>query len=130
MIYLFAILGCLLFGTNDPAHFGDVKIAMVSLFQVSTLASWTSIAYVSWHGCENYGGSPYGDYPSTITAMGTNFEGFKCDKNTPSPVSTGLFFAMYVLFTAWVIMSLVGPSPPSLPECRPALHLRSGALSL
>jgi voltage-gated sodium channel len=68
VIYLFAILGCLIFGENDPNHFGAVHIAMIALFQVSTLASWTSIAYVSWYGCENYIGSPYGeDNPTTIS---------------------------------------------------------------
>jgi voltage-gated sodium channel len=34
VIYIFAILGCLLFGANDPVHFGDVSIAMMTLFQV------------------------------------------------------------------------------------------------
>jgi len=48
VIYLFAIMGCLFFGVNDPARFGTVPSSMLSLFQVSTLASWTSIAYTSW----------------------------------------------------------------------------------
>lgn len=36
-LYIFAVLGCVMFGSNDPAHFGDVTIAMVTLFQVSSL---------------------------------------------------------------------------------------------
>lgn len=59
IIYLFSIMGCLFLGENDPARFGTVPVAMLSLFQVSTLASWTSIAYTSWYGCENYIGAPY-----------------------------------------------------------------------
>jgi len=107
VIYLFAILGCLLFGVNDPVHFGSVPIAMVSLFQVSTLASWSSIAYVSWWGCENYKGSPYGDDngSNVHTSMGV-FEGFKCDDSVAKPFATGVYFAVYILFTSWVIMSL------------------------
>lgn len=66
VICLFSMLGCNLFGENDPARFGNVPIAMLSLFQVSTLASWTSIAYVSWYGCSEYAGSPYGDEPSKV----------------------------------------------------------------
>jgi voltage-gated sodium channel len=34
VIYMYAILGCILFGENDPVHFGTVAISMLSLFQV------------------------------------------------------------------------------------------------
>ena len=46
VVYIFAIMGCIFFGSNDPARFGTVPSSMLTLFQVSTLASWTSIAYV------------------------------------------------------------------------------------
>jgi len=105
--YIFSILGCILFGENDPVHFGTVAIAMVSLFQVSTLASWTSIAYVSWFGCEHYLGSSYSsDNASRISTMAGQFVGYQCTQDSAAPVSTGLFFASYILLTAWVIMSL------------------------
>ena len=34
IVYLFAIMGCLLFGAGDPAHFGAVGTSMLSLYQV------------------------------------------------------------------------------------------------
>jgi len=34
IIYIAAILACLFFGENDPARFGSVAVAMLSLFQV------------------------------------------------------------------------------------------------
>ena len=34
IMYLFGIMGCLLFGTADTARFGSVTEAMLSLFQV------------------------------------------------------------------------------------------------
>ena len=53
--------------------------------QVSTLASWTSIAYTSWYGCENFLGDPYGspssDNPSiihTLVRQVTNLFFFLC----------------------------------------------------
>jgi hypothetical protein len=48
VIYLFAIMGCLFFGRNDPHHFGTVPSAMLSLFQVSTLAAWSTMVYTAW----------------------------------------------------------------------------------
>lgn len=110
VIYIFAILGCLIFGENDPNHFGGVHLAMLALFQVSTLASWTGIAYVSWFGCENYIGSPFNDENSaSINTKFGLFQGFKCGNQNPeassySPLATGLFFSFYILVTAWVIM--------------------------
>jgi voltage-gated sodium channel len=80
VIYIFAILGCILFGENDPAHFGGIGISMVSLFQVSTLASWTSIAYVSWFGCRDYLQSPFDQSnPTTIHTSAGEFQGFQCE---------------------------------------------------
>jgi voltage-gated sodium channel len=35
VVYIFAILGTMLFGINDPVHFGNVAISMLTLFQVS-----------------------------------------------------------------------------------------------
>jgi hypothetical protein len=69
---------------SDPARFGSVRIACLTLFQVSTLASWTSIAYTSWWGCSNYGGSAYAgaddDPRSRIHTefWSSQFESYKC----------------------------------------------------
>jgi len=41
--------------------------------QVSTLASWSTIAYVSWFGCDNYlGTSPYGDNARSLFNSNSN----------------------------------------------------------
>jgi hypothetical protein len=111
IIYLFAIMGVLFFGSNDPARFGSVATAMITLFQVSTLASWTSIAYTSWYGCGNYNGDPYAaalddDPPSIVTTTAGILQGFKCGKVTAKPVYTFIFFSIFVIISAWVIMSL------------------------
>jgi hypothetical protein len=34
--YIFAIAGNILFGENDPWHFGNAHLSMMSLFRVST----------------------------------------------------------------------------------------------
>jgi hypothetical protein len=69
---------------NDPARFGSVGVGMVALFQVSTLASWTSIAYTSYFGCDSYVGDPYGgggDSAANPSVYHTNlgsFQGHRC----------------------------------------------------
>ena len=38
IIYLYAVIGRVAFGANDPSHFGTMPRAMLSLFQSATLA--------------------------------------------------------------------------------------------
>jgi len=107
VIYIFAIFGANVFGANDPGHFGDTAVSMMTLFQVSTLGSWSSIAYISWFGCEGYLDSAYSsENPSRIKTYAGTFEGYKCDVNIPNSSVTCIFWPLYILLTSWVIMSL------------------------
>jgi hypothetical protein len=47
-------------GDNDPANFGTVPIAMLSLVQCATLTNWASVALVSFHGCDKFAGNGNG----------------------------------------------------------------------
>lgn len=42
VFYIFAILGVYAFRINDPFHFGNVLVACVTLFRISTLDNWTN----------------------------------------------------------------------------------------
>jgi voltage-gated sodium channel len=44
VLYVFGILGWMLFGSALPAEWGDIGVAMITLFQVLTLEGWNSIA--------------------------------------------------------------------------------------
>ena len=57
VLYLFGIVGNMLFGENDPWHFGTLSRSLMSLFRASTLEDWTDIKYISYFGCD----SPYYD---------------------------------------------------------------------
>jgi len=87
-------------------------IGMVTLFQVSTLASWTSIAYTSYFGCDAYLGDPYGGggnsgaNPSMYHTQLGSFQGHRCGISEAKPELTFVFFHTYIVLTSWVIMSL------------------------
>ena len=50
MQYLYAIIGIVLFGENDPEHFGSLFRAMVTLLRVATLEDWTgSLVQFTFH---------------------------------------------------------------------------------
>ena len=49
-----AALGMMLFENNDPAHFGTLIRAMMSIWQIETLDSWEEILYINMLGCAEY----------------------------------------------------------------------------
>ena len=57
VLYLFGIIGNMLFGLNDPWHFGNLSRSLMTLFRASTLEDWTDIKYINYFGCD----SPYYD---------------------------------------------------------------------
>ena len=43
IIYVYASIGSILFATSDPGRWGDLGVAMITLFQVLTLSSWETV---------------------------------------------------------------------------------------
>lgn len=43
IIYVYASIGSILFATSDPGRWGDLGVAMLTLFQVLTLSSWETV---------------------------------------------------------------------------------------
>jgi voltage-gated sodium channel len=60
VFYLYAIIGIMAFRYNDPFHFGGVGTAMITLFRIATLESWTNILYINYFGCDTQYGNAYG----------------------------------------------------------------------
>ena len=45
IFYVYAIMGFHLFHEHDPQHWGNVGIALLSLFRIATLEDWTDLMY-------------------------------------------------------------------------------------
>jgi hypothetical protein len=59
MLALFAIIGCSIFGRNDPWHFGDFSMALITLIRCATFDDWTDVMYTNMYGCDVYHGSDF-----------------------------------------------------------------------
>ena len=102
------------FGANDPGHFGELGVAMLTLFQISTLSSWAGIAYISIYGCDEYGNGLYdtsdvAKNPSEVTYKDTvlgTFPLWDCAAPEKGHISTELFYFVFTTITALVVMSL------------------------
>jgi len=109
VIYICSITAVDLFGENDPGNFGEITVALVTLFQISTETSWTGIVYTALYGCDVYGNGFYTTNATKLTyketMMGT-FPLWDCVKPRSTSIATNFFFIGFTIVTAMVIMSL------------------------
>ena len=70
VFFLFAAFGCIIFGDNDPWHFGNFHLAMITLFRLATLEDWTDVMYVNMFGCDKFAYSSNGMVCTAPTAFG------------------------------------------------------------
>jgi len=59
VFYLYAIIGVYLFRSNDPWHFRNLFVALMTMFRVATLANWSDVMYINYYGCEEFSGEIY-----------------------------------------------------------------------
>ncbi|EDM77186.1 K+ transporter, Kef-type [Plesiocystis pacifica SIR-1] len=92
LFYVYAVAAVFLFGTNDPLHFENLEIAMLSLFRVVTLEDWTDVMYINMYGCDRYGYSA----DSVV----------QCVTPKAQPLLGALFFVSFVLTGTMIILNL------------------------
>ncbi len=91
LFYVYSVAAVFLFGGNDPVHFGNLAIAMLSLFRVVTGEDWTDVMYIQMWGCDQYG------YDGMMEL---------CTQPMSYPVFGALFFVSFMLLGAMVILNL------------------------
>ncbi|MCP5480558.1 MAG: ion transporter [Spirochaetales bacterium] len=91
LFYVYAVAAVLFFGQNDPVHFKDLPLAMLSLFRAVTLEDWTDLMYINMYGCANYG---YDGNPDL------------CTNSSAHPVGGAVFFVSFVLIGTMIILNL------------------------
>ena len=91
LFYVYSVAAVFLFGANDPIHFRNLPLAMLSLFRVVTGEDWTDVMYIQMFGCDQYG-----------------YDGNEALCTDPSsfPVFGALFFVSFMLLGAMVILNL------------------------
>ncbi|MBX2828600.1 MAG: ion transporter [Flavobacteriaceae bacterium] len=91
LFYIYAVAGVFFFGANDPIHFENLQMSMLSLFRVVTLEDWTDVMYINMYGCDNYG-----------------YDGNEalCTNPSASPIGGAVFFVSFVLLGTMIILNL------------------------
>ena len=108
IIFLFGIVAVLYFGDNDPAHFGKLERAMLSLFQCATLSGWGEVYQVAAFGCDRFDMGLYLEaHEGKVfrTSYGV-FHNFDCSRPRAQPIAALFFFFVFTVLTAMVVLSL------------------------
>jgi len=107
LFYIYAVMGVFLFAENDPVHFGDLALSMLSLFRVVTLEDWTDVMYIQMFGSDRYAGYDglnSGGEPTQPGAM---------------PIFGALYFVSFVMIGTMVMQNLfMGVITSSMDEAR------------
>lgn len=92
LFYVYGVAGVFLFGHNDPARFGTLGTAMLSLFTVVTLEGWAELMYFQLHGCQAFA-------ESAAAAAA-------CQASQPQPIAAPLYFITFILFGTMIVLNL------------------------
>ena len=98
LFYVYACAAVFMFGDNDPVHFENLQIALLSLFRVVTFEDWTDVMYIQMMGCEEY----YGSYNQDVNMTG----GAVCDDPHAYGVWGALFFVSFVMIGTNIVLNL------------------------
>lgn len=92
LFYVYGVAGVFLFGQNDPARFGSLGTAMLSLFTVVTLEGWAELMYYQLQGCAAFSDG------TSVAAL--------CKASSPQPVAAPLYFITFILFGTMIVLNL------------------------
>jgi len=101
LFYIYGCMGTFIFSENDPAHFRNLQISMLSLFQALTLEGWADLMYINMYGSANYG---YDD--ATYAALANIGIEKSSIISKESPIVACLYFLSFIVTGAMIVLNL------------------------
>ena len=112
LFYVYGTMAVFLYGENDPIHFRNLQISILSLFRVVTLEDWTDVMYINM-----YGSNAYGYTSEDLSNWNPN--------SSASPLGASIFFVSFVLIGTMIVLNLViGVIMNSMDESKEELSIR------
>jgi len=99
--YLYAVVGILLFSSNDPFFMGALHRTMLCLYKSSTMEDWMDIMYINIWGCDKW---PHWYYVPAGTEE--REEVFWCKNPHGKKLAGALYFVSFIVIASLVMMSL------------------------
>lgn len=92
LFYVYGVMGTVLFGANDPVHFGTLQHSMFSLLRTVTLEDWTDLYYTQSLGSAQYPPPGIERYPDA--------------EPQAMPIVAALYFVSFVIFGTMIVLNL------------------------
>jgi len=113
LFYVYGTMAVFLYGENDPVHFRNLQISVLSLFRIVTLEDWTDVMYINMYGSDDYGYSE-GDLSKWAPV------------SSASPAGAAFFFVSFVLIGTMIVLNLViGVIMNSMDESNAEMSIQS-----
>jgi voltage-gated sodium channel len=93
LLYIYAVVGVFLFSENDPVHFANLPIALLTLFSVLSLEGWVDVLRIQMFGS---GGFP--DYPVGFASVEPI--------SSAKPLTAVVYFVSFVLVGTMIVLNL------------------------
>eukprot|EP01043_Picozoa_sp_COSAG02_P039578 COSAG02_NODE_3136_length_7300_cov_4.065269_5_plen_482_part_00 len=115
LMYVFGIIAIMFYRANDPVHFGSLSVTFVTLFRASTFEDWTDVMFIAMYGCKQWS---YGEFD------------FRCENNENSGLKAAVFFILFILLSALIMLNLViGSICSSMSDAQEAYELEAQRLT-
>ena len=102
-LYIYSILGVMLFSGNDADRFADFGTAMISLFQLSTFDDFGKALFINLYGCT----SPDSSGDGTMSVADLNLGGYEPFRTSTCNPRHQFWSAMCFFWTYSVVTSMV-----------------------
>jgi voltage-gated sodium channel len=108
IFYMYAAFGVVFFSQGDPWHFGDLMVAFVTLYRITTLDGWSELLYINYFGCEEYPGikRAYVTEAQLVEQNRTLWQGEKICISEPWPMTSFVYFQSFIVLCTLICLSL------------------------
>lgn len=93
--YVYAVVGMMLFSSNDPIHYGNLHLAMLTLFQIMTFDNWTPIELTNAYGCF-----------APVSAYTQWFQGHCDTRKNGNFVAAFIYYYSFAVIAGMILISL------------------------
>ncbi len=93
LFYIYGVLGALLFGDNDPVHFGSLSQSMLTMLGIVTLNEWSTVMRSNFYGCNIFGYDTESLKPL-------------CTAPEAHPIASSLFFVSFACLGTMIMLNM------------------------